>query len=174
MTPAVPIFARMDGRPYLASAAIDLVDHSADGSIRVVIAVRHPMMRTGLRTLLAGEPGTKVMGVTGDLSTAIDLAHEHLPDVVVLDLRTEGGSTLDAVRRLHEAVPAPRIVVISMEDSSAFSKQALDVGAVAYVVKDRADTDLPTAVRRAALGEHYESPRGRRTSGSDYGKLRLL
>jgi DNA-binding NarL/FixJ family response regulator len=83
--------------------------------------------------------------------------HERPPRVLVLDLRTRGGSSIDAVRRLQAQVPGTGIVALTMERSPALAQHALAAGAIGFVLKERADTELPAAVRRAALGEEYVS-----------------
>jgi two-component system response regulator NreC len=67
------------------------------------------------------------------------------------------GSSIEAIRRLRSQVPETEIVVLTMERSPAFAQRALDEGAIGFVVKDRADTELPEAVRRAAHGEEFVS-----------------
>jgi len=126
---------------------------------RVALAVNHPMMRRGLRQLLEGEEGIEVVAVARDLAAVeheLDGSH---PDVLVLDLRIGGGSSLDAIRRLHSFSPGTAIVAMTMEDSQVFARRAFDAGAIGFVLKDRADADLPEAIRRVARGEPYESPR---------------
>jgi two-component system response regulator NreC len=127
--------------------------------IKVVLADDHAAVRRSLRLLLDGEDGVDVVGEAGDLRTAARHVHGHAPDVLVLDLQMPGGSSIGVIRRLREQVPITEIVVLTMEQSAAFAQRALDAGAVGFVLKDRADTELPAAVRRAAEGRKYVSPR---------------
>ena len=69
------------------------------------------------------------------------------------------GSTLETIRRLRTQLPDTEIVVLTMEESPAFAQQAIEVGAVGFVLKDRSAEELPQAVREAARGEEYVSPR---------------
>jgi two-component system response regulator NreC len=69
------------------------------------------------------------------------------------------GSGIATIRRLRAQVPDTEIVVLTMEESPAFAQQALDAGAVGFVVKDHADHELPLAVRQALRGDEYVSPR---------------
>ena len=78
--------------------------------------------------------------------------------MLLLDLRMPNGSSIEAIRRLREEVPETQIVVATMEESPLFARQALDAGAVGYVLKDNADTELAAAIRCAARGEEYVSP----------------
>jgi DNA-binding NarL/FixJ family response regulator len=68
-------------------------------------------------------------------------------------------SRVEAVRHLREQAPSTEIVVLTMHESPTLGKQALEAGAIAFVLKDTADSELPEAVRRAARGERYTSPR---------------
>jgi two-component system, NarL family, response regulator NreC len=94
-----------------------------------------------------------------DIATVLRHVHGHAPHVLVLDLQAPGGSSIEAIRRLHELAPDTAIVVLTMEQSPAFAQRALDSGAAGFVLKDRADTELPAAVRCAVRGEEYVSPR---------------
>jgi two-component system response regulator NreC len=128
-------------------------------SIRVVLADDHALMRRSLRLLLDNEEGVEVIAEASDLTTVIRHVHGHLPHVLVLDLGMPNGSSIEAIGRLREQVPSTEIVVLTMEDSPVFAQQALDAGAIGFVLKEFADAELPEAVRRAARGEPYFSPR---------------
>jgi two-component system response regulator NreC len=126
--------------------------------IKVVLADDHAAVRRNLRRLLDGEDDVEVIAEAADLSTVIRHVHGHLPHVLVLDLQMPNGSSIEAIRRLRAQVPDTEIVVMTMEASAVFAHQAIDAGAVGLVLKDRADGELPTAVRNAACGEEYISP----------------
>ncbi len=83
----------------------------------------------------------------------------HVPHVLVLDLRLPNGSSIEMIRQLRARFPETEVVVLTMEESPLFAQHAMNAGATGFVVKDRADTDLLTAVRLAARGEEYVSPR---------------
>lgn len=130
-----------------------------DPPIRVVLADDHALVRRSLRLLLAGEDDLDVVAEACDIATVVRHVHGNAPHVLVLDLQAPGGTSIDAIRRLHELIPKTAIVVLTMEQSPAFAQRALDSGAVGFVLKDRADTDLPAAVRCVAQGGEYVSPR---------------
>lgn len=127
--------------------------------IRVVLADDHAVVRRSLRLLLDNEQGVEVIAEAVDLSTVVSYVYAHRPHVLVLDLRLPNGSSIETIRRLREQVPETEVVVLTMEESPMFAQNALDAGAVGFVLKDRADTELPAAVRRAARGEEYVSAR---------------
>jgi len=125
----------------------------------VILAEDHESMRRSLRLLLESEPDIHVVAETGELATAIRQVDGLRPQVLVLDLKLPTGSSMDAVKRLRRHAPHTRIVVITMHDGHAFARHAHDAGALGFVLKDSADMELPDAVRLAARGELYTSPR---------------
>jgi two-component system response regulator NreC len=128
-------------------------------TIRVLLADDHATMRRSLHLLLAGEHDIEVIAEVHDHPSVTEQVDLHHPQVLVLDLRMSGASSIDAVRALSDQEPEMKIVVLTMEDSPVFAQHALAAGAVGYVSKDRADDELPEAVRTAARGEIYVSPR---------------
>jgi two-component system response regulator NreC len=127
--------------------------------IGVVLAEDHVPMRRSLRLLLDSEHDLEVLAEAGDHKTVVHQVHDCRPQVLVLDLRMAGNSSLDAVRTLSERAPETRIVVISMEDNPVFAQRALTAGAVGFVAKDLADAELPQAIRAAAADQEFISPR---------------
>jgi two-component system response regulator NreC len=149
----------MPGHLHLARDQADSAwKKRAARPIRVVLGDDHAMMRRSLRLLLESEDDLEVIAEAGDLETVMRHVREHRPRVLALDLGMPNGSSIEAIRRLREEVPGMEIVVLTMEDSPVFAQQALDAGAIGFVLKDMADEDLPEAVRRAAHGLHYVSP----------------
>ena len=141
-----------------AAGTMEGIDR-ADAPIRVVLADDHRLVRRTLRLLLDGEQGVKVVAETGDIRDVVRHVQGQLPHVLVLDLQMPGGSSIEAIRLLRREVPETEIVVLTMEQSPAFAQRALDAGAVGFVLKERADTELAEAVRHAVRGEEYVSPR---------------
>ncbi len=124
----------------------------------MVLADDHVVVRRSLRLLLDREEDVEVIAEAAELSAVASHVHGHLPHVLVLDLQLPTGSSIDLIRRLRRQVPETEIVVLTMEASPLFAQQALDAGAVGFVLKDRADTELLAAVREAAQGREYISP----------------
>ncbi|MGA2924514.1 MAG: response regulator transcription factor [Solirubrobacteraceae bacterium] len=132
---------------------------SGSRPISVVIVEDHKTMRRGLRMLLAQEQDIEVVAEAGDLATALQDVRRLHPRVLVLDLLLPDGSGLDAIAPLRVGEPDTQIVCLTMQDSPAFAKRALDAGAVGFVLKDTAEVELGDAVRDAARGERYTSSR---------------
>jgi len=129
------------------------------GTVRVVIADDHAVVRRGLRQLLEAEGGFEIVAEAGDISGARRHVRGHHPDVLVLDLNMPEGSSLDAVPEIRTEAPDTAIVVLTMQNEPAYARQALSAGVLGYVLKDAADAELVEAVRRAAEGDSYLNPR---------------
>lgn len=143
----------------MAPPIADAESHPAPSPIRVVLADDHALMRHGLGLTLEEEPNVEVIAEADDMSCAIRQVHLCKPNVLVLDLRMRGGSSVETIAEMRERVPDTKVVVLSMNDSPAFARHALAAGALGFVLKDLADSELPAAVRAAARGERYVSPR---------------
>jgi two-component system, NarL family, response regulator NreC len=160
-------FASGRGSLYVVSVRLHLASVPADAErsdqasppIRVVLADDHTLVRRSLRLLLEEEDGVDVVGEAVDVSSVTRLVHGDTPHVLVLDLQMPGTSSIETIRRLRDQVPDTDIVVVTMEPSPTFVQRAIDAGAIGVVLKDRADDELPIAVRRAAQGEEYVSSR---------------
>ena len=125
--------------------------------IRVVLADDHALMRHGLRLAL-DELDMEVIAEADDMAAARHQVHLQKPDVLVLDLRIRGGSSVELIGALREHAPNTKVVVLSMNDSPAFAEHALAAGAQGFVLKELADSELPEAVRAAMRGDQYVSP----------------
>ncbi len=127
--------------------------------IRVVLADDHTLMRRSLRLLLDGEDDVEVVAEAFDLATVVSHVGRHRPNVLVADLRLPTGSSIDVIRKLRAQAPNTEVVVLTMDESPLFAQHAMDAGAIGYVLKDRADSELVTAIRCAANGAEYVSAR---------------
>ena len=137
----------------------ELVLEDSEPSIRVVLGDDHARTRQRLRSLLDGDDMIEVVAEARDLLTVMRDVPAHRPRVLVIDLSMSNGSSLDAIRLLRKRVPGTEIVVLTMEESAVFAQQALDAGAIGFVIKHAADAELAEGVRNAARGEEYVSPR---------------
>lgn len=128
------------------------------GAIRIVLADDHAVVRRGLELLLGAEDDFEVVASVGDVDAALRTARGYKPDVLVLDLNMPGRSSLEAIPEILAASPGTQIAVLTMQNEPAFARRALSAGAMAYVLKEAADDELVTAVRRAAGGQTYLNP----------------
>jgi two-component system response regulator NreC len=132
---------------------------SADRLIRVVLVEDHAAVRRNLRALLDGEADFEVITEASDPSTVVRNMRGRSPHVLVLDLGLSGGPSVETIGRLRTQLPDTHVVVLTMDDEPVFARHALDAGAFGFVLKEMADADLAAAVRSAARGERYVSPR---------------
>jgi two-component system response regulator NreC len=127
--------------------------------IGVVLADDHPGVRRSLRAVLDGEEDMEVLAEAGDFEETARVLRLHRPHVLVVDLWSSDGASPATIGDLHTRAPQTRIVVVTMNDSPASARALLGAGAAGFVLKELADSDLPRAVRAAADGEVYVSPR---------------
>jgi two-component system response regulator NreC len=138
------------------------VTASATGrrTITIVLADDHAGIRSALRLMLDAEDGFEVVADAGDVESALRSVVSHEPAVLVLDLNMPGELTsLQAIPRVWERSPRTEVVIVTMQDDQSFARRALELGALGYVLKDSADAELVSAVRRAADGETSLPPR---------------
>lgn len=126
--------------------------------VRILLVDDHGVVRSGLRHLLSVQAGFTVVGEASSGLEAVDLARSLKPDLVVLDLSMPGMSGLDALQRMRDEVPWVKVLVLTMHDDPEFVRQALSSGAVGYVLKAAADSELITAVRTVSAGGTYVYP----------------
>ncbi len=131
---------------------------SGPTALTVLIADDHPVVRAGLRGMLAAEPGISVVAEAASGQEAIAMARRHKPDVVLMDLRMPDGDGVEATAGILAAEPAARVVVLTTYESDADIVRAVEAGATGYLLKDAAPADLVDAIRAAALGETVLGP----------------
>lgn len=127
-------------------------------TIRVLLADDHALLRAGLRALIDAEPDMTVVGEAGDGAEAVRLAERLRPDVVVMDISMPVMDGLEATRRLGEALPATRVLVLTMHAEEQYLLKVLEVGGSGYVLKASADTELMAAIRVVHSGQAYLYP----------------
>jgi len=130
---------------------------SGAGAVRIVVVDDHPVVREGLRAMLAAEPDIEVVGEAGSGEDAVRLAAEQRPDVVLMDLRMPGTDGVAATARIVAAGPA-RVLVVTTYDTDADILRAVEAGATGYLLKDTPRHELAEAVRAAARGETVLAP----------------
>ncbi|MBI5257226.1 MAG: response regulator transcription factor [Burkholderiales bacterium] len=126
--------------------------------IRVLLAEDHRLVREALRGTLAQLSGIEVAGEAGDGQTALALTRALRPDVVVLDIGLPDISGIEVANRLRRCEPAPQVVALSAHCDKRFVTEMLCAGAMAYVTKSSAGTELERAIRAVASGQSYLCP----------------
>ncbi len=126
--------------------------------ITIVIADDHAVMRDGLGLLLDAEDDLEVVAGADDVDGALRAVREHRPTVLILDVNLHGTLGTTALPALREASPGTAVVVLTMQDDPLLARRALKAGALGYVLKEAAGTELVRAVRIAAAGGTYLQP----------------
>ncbi|MCG8276543.1 response regulator transcription factor [Stenotrophomonas sp. NLF4-10] len=126
--------------------------------MRVLIVDDHTLVRAGLCRLLQGFAGVEVAAEASNAEQALELALQHHPDVVLLDLSLPGRSGLEALSDIRTRLPQARVVMMSMHDDTQHVRDALDRGAAGFVVKDAAPQELELALHAACSGQVFLSP----------------
>lgn len=127
--------------------------------IRLVIADDHELIREGIKKIVRLSADLKIVGEAGDLRQALALIAQVRPDVAVLDVTLPDADGLDGLTALRRHFPALRVVILSMHPEQRYAAAMLRAGALAYVSKSVAATELVAAVRSAARGEAWIGPR---------------
>jgi len=122
-------------------------------SCRVLIAHHQPIVRHGVRALLAGEPDVAVVAETDGGAEAVRLARQLRPDVVLVDLLLPAPGGLSVTRTVRAAVPGTRVIVMTGVDEDAVAVEAFRAGAVAYLPQEAPVEMLLRAIRGAGTGE---------------------
>jgi two-component system nitrate/nitrite response regulator NarL len=126
--------------------------------IRVALVDDHALCRNGLTELLEHRGGMKVVGTTGNPDHVVPLLREHLPDLLVLDLRMPTTDGLSLLRRIRlEGCETP-VVILTMSDDEDDMAAALRAGVRGYLLKDMEPEDVIAAIGRAARGELVVAP----------------
>jgi len=125
---------------------------------RIVIADDHPIVRSGLASVLGTQPDFDVVGEAATGEAAVELARSLAPDIVLMDLRMPAMDGAEATARIARAQPGVRVLVLTTYGSDAAVLRAIEAGAVGYLLKDVPPDELFLAIRAVARGERYLAP----------------
>ena len=131
----------------------------SNGSLRVVIADDHSVVRQGIRGVLEQVEDLEVIGEAGDGAEALAMVSELSPDVVVLDVNMPEKSGLEVTMELREEAHPARVLILSMHDDPEYVLQAVRSGADGYVLKDVSPAELRDAVAAVHEGRDYFTAR---------------
>ncbi|MCQ3976034.1 MAG: DNA-binding response regulator [Anaerolineae bacterium] len=126
--------------------------------IRVLLAEDQAMVRGALAALLHLEEDIEVVAEVARGDEVVPVALETRPDVALLDIEMPGGGGLSAARTLHERLPSCRIVILTTFGRSGYLRQAMESGAIGFLLKDAPAAELAIAIRRVVAGERVVDP----------------
>ena len=123
--------------------------------IRVVIADDHPLVRAGLRQVLADEPEIEVVGEAADGDETVAVLRATEPDVVLLDITMPGAPFPGLLRLLRSAFPRVEVLIVTMHGEDQFAVRALKEGAAGYLTKQQPPQEVINAIKQIAGGGRY-------------------
>ena len=115
--------------------------------IRVAIVDDHPAFRDTLHLILKREPDLSVVAVAGDGLAAIDIAEQHHPDVMLVDVRLPKMDGLEATRVIGTKYPQTRVIILSLFSDQDTKAKALEAGACGFCCKDSSPKEILAAIR---------------------------
>jgi DNA-binding NarL/FixJ family response regulator len=127
-------------------------------TLRILLVDDHPIVRRGLRDVLADAFTDSVIHAVGSGREALTLARGHQWDVMILDLTLPDASGLEVLKQVRELLPRLPVLILSMHSAEQFARRAIAAGAAGYLTKDTADAELVTAVARLLRGGKYFGP----------------
>jgi DNA-binding NarL/FixJ family response regulator len=127
--------------------------------IRVLLCDDHAVVRAGLAQLIGAFPGIDVVAATGGADEALDALGRGGADVVLMDLEMPGRDGVEATRAIRAAHPGAAVVILTSFSDRARILDALDAGAVGYLLKDATPDEVERGIRAAARGESPLDPR---------------
>lgn len=126
---------------------------------RIILADDHYLIRNGIKTMIAQEPGIEVIAEAADGQELMEILKEHRPDMVILDISMPQISGIEALKQIHELYPDIRVLILTMHDNAQYCSHAFSAGAHGYLLKDDSATELLPAILQVRRGEDYVSPR---------------
>ncbi|MBM7056330.1 MULTISPECIES: response regulator transcription factor [Streptomyces] len=129
-----------------------------DGTITLLIADDHPVVRDGLRGILEPADGFTVLGEASGGTEAVEMTLRMDPDVVLMDLRMSAGNGVEAIAELTRRGARARVLVLTTFDTDSDTLPAIEAGATGYLLKDALRDELFAAIRAAAEGRTVLSP----------------
>jgi two-component system response regulator NreC len=126
--------------------------------VRILLADDHTILRDGIRALLEDEPDITVIGEAEDGRTAVKLACQLKPDVVLMDIAMPLLNGLEATRQIKHDCPQVKVLILTMHENEEYIRQVLASGAMGYILKDAAARELLDAIHAVQQGEAVLSP----------------
>lgn|SRR5512143_2943974 len=129
-----------------------------DQPIRVLIVDDHPVVRRGVRSLLTGYLDIDVVGEAENAAEVLPLLASHPTDVILLDIQMKGLTGIEVARRVRQAQPAVKIIILTTYDDEGYLQEALEIGVHGFLLKSMSHENLPDSIRAVMRGERLLSP----------------
>lgn len=127
-------------------------------TLKILITDDHGILRAGLRALLRADPKLEVVGEAEDGETAVAMAAQLAPDVVLMDLNLPGMNGVETTRRLLAQNLKLKVLIMTFHEDYGLVREAIQAGASGYIIKRAAESELINAIRAVSRGELYVHP----------------
>jgi DNA-binding NarL/FixJ family response regulator len=125
--------------------------------IKIILADDHPIVRQGLRQIIERETDLRVVAECGDGEAALAEIEKQQPDIAILDVDMPRAGGFDVLRDLSGRQSAVRVILLTVHDEVEFFSEALNLGAMAYILKECAIEDIVKAIRAVIAGQNFAS-----------------
>ena len=143
------------------------------GTITVLLADDHDMVRAGIRAVLSGQRDVQVVAEADNGLAAVEAAQRLRPDVAILDVSMPGLSGISATQRILALGAGTRVIGLSMHVEAQFVRSMMAAGASGYLLKNTAARELVAALRAVMRGETYLSPKAAEVAPPAAGESQL-
>ena len=126
--------------------------------ISILCVDDHPLFQAGIRSLIESRSDMVLVGVASTAAEGIALAHQHQPDVILMDLRLPDMSGISAIATIREQRPGARVLMLTTFEGDVEVQRALAAGARAYVLKSSSPEELVSAIQHVHAGKNYLPP----------------
>jgi len=126
--------------------------------ITVIIADDHPVLRSGIRTIIDADTSCTIVGEAGNGEDALFLIEEWKPDVALLDITMPRMTGLQVAKIVQERGLSTKLAILTMSADELFFNEALDLGVLGYILKENATIEILNGIKTVADGKHYISP----------------
>ena len=135
------------------------MQQKAQAKIRILIVDDHPVVRTGLTSMLATQSGLEVVGSASSVEEALAMLAKTAPDLILLDLRMPGMDGLSTLRALGKREAAPKAIVLTSFETDEDIYRAVQAGARGYLLKNTQQQEIVDAIRAVHAGKRHIPPR---------------
>lgn len=146
-----------DGARPAASPPVSVPSESilpgGDARIRILLVDDHPLMRQGLKALIAPQGRFEICGEADTAPRALELVAKHQPDLAIVDISLNSTNGIELTKGLRGRCPAMQVLIVSMHDENVYAERALRAGAKGYVMKQEASDRILVAIDQVLKGE---------------------
>jgi DNA-binding NarL/FixJ family response regulator len=135
------------------------MEKEPQGEIRILIVDDHPVVRTGLASMLATQPNFRVVGAASTGEEALAMLGQVHPDIMLLDLRMPGMNGVETLQAMQRCALPPRVIVLTSFETDEDVYRAVQAGAHGYLLKSTMQQEMIAAIRAVSIGKRHIPPR---------------